>query len=92
MGPKSCSPEGRCTHTDYDGAQDESTLQVCQAGGYVSIDLFRNSSSCRREKRAFGFNTTLGVCARVGAYFGIMSCGEKKTGSVFMSSRRTYIM
>lgn len=85
VGPKQCSPENRCTHVDYNGVNDESTLQVCQAGGsngaggiggYVHIDLYRNTSSCRAEKKVYGYNTTLGVCAQVAPqYFGIVTCG-----------------
>lgn len=75
MGPKQCSPENKCTHVSMEGA-DESTLQVCQSG-YVHIDLYRNTSSCRAEKKVYGYNTTIGVCAQVAPqYYGILTCGE----------------
>ena len=58
----------------HDIGVDESTLQACHAG-YVEIQLFRNSSSCRPSARVYGFNTSLGSCQNVGGYWGIMTCG-----------------
>ena len=75
VGPKQCSAQGRCVHTDVSGGVDESTLQTCYAG-YVEIQLFRNSSSCRPGARVYGFNTSTSGCQRVGSYPGIMSCGR----------------
>lgn len=77
VGPKQCSVEGRCTHTDISNGIDESTLQSCRNnGGYVEIELFRNTSTCRAEKRVYAFNTSTSGCQRVGQYYGQMSCGE----------------
>jgi len=77
VGPKQCSVEGRCTHTDISNGIDESTLQSCRNnGGYVEIELFRNTSTCRADKRVYAFNTSTSGCQRVGEYYGQMSCGE----------------
>ena len=75
VGPKQCSAQGRCVHTDVSGGLDESTLQACHAG-YVEIQLFRNSSSCRPSARVYGFNTSLSGCQNVGGYWGQMTCGK----------------
>ena len=73
MGPKQCTPQAKCTHTDVN--VDESTLQTCYPG-YVTIQLYRNSSSCRASALVYSYNSSTSGCQNEGAYFGTMSCGE----------------
>jgi hypothetical protein len=78
MGPKLCSAERRCVHTDApDGTYllDESTLQTCGAG-YVEISLFRNSSTCRTDKRVYAFNASTDGCQPLAEYYGYLTCGS----------------
>ena len=75
VGPKSCSAQGRCVHTDVTDGVDESTLQTCYPG-YVQIQVFRNSSSCRPGALVYGFNTSTAGCQNVGGYPGVLTCGK----------------
>jgi hypothetical protein len=74
-GPKQCSPQGRCTHTDTSPGYDESTLQFCSADE-VSIQLFENSSSCRTGTGMAPFIIPNGQCTSMGGNFGRLSCGK----------------
>lgn len=74
-GTKQCSAEGRCTHIDYAGGQDKSTLQTCGAG-YMTLAVYKNTSSCRAPGLLYAVNTSLGPCVSMGGHWGILTCGE----------------
>ena len=76
LGTAQCSLENRCTHTDTTAGVDESTLQVCH-GDYVTISLYRNSSSCRPDALFYAFNVSTNGCQGIGGYPGILTCGKK---------------
>ncbi len=75
LGGPQCSFESRCTHTDTTGGLDESTLQTCN-NGYVTISVYKNSSSCRPSSLAYSIRVNTSGCQTVGIYPGTMSCGK----------------
>ena len=75
VGPKVCSPQAHCSHIGQTAGSEKSTLETCM-NGYVQIQLYKNTSSCRPEKLSFAYNTTLGTCESQGGHFGVTTCGE----------------
>ena len=75
LGGLQCSSEGRCTHVDGTIGADESTLQTCN-NGYVTISVFKNSSSCRPSHLAYAIRVNTSGCQNVGGHWGTMSCSK----------------
>ena len=71
-GPRQCTPQGRCTHTDI--GPDESTLQYCNLDG-VNIQVFENSSSCQTGTAGAMVSAPFDQCINLGGNYGRLSCG-----------------
>jgi hypothetical protein len=72
-GPKMCTEQGRCTHIETREG-DESTVTACHAG-YVTLDIYLNSSSCNAKKYGYTMDKSLSGCVNIGHSWGYMSCG-----------------
>ena len=67
---RQCEYENTCE----DVGEGESTHQYCNPDGTVTIDIFRNSSTCQGNATD-RFVVPTGICIEIGGHNGYLSCG-----------------
>eukprot|EP00049_Salpingoeca_infusionum_P024998 m.17746 g.17746 ORF g.17746 m.17746 type:complete len:307 (-) comp7550_c0_seq2:1093-2013(-) len=77
-GDSSCGGDALYRQCEYENTcedigEGESTHQYCNEDGTVTIDIFRNSSTCQGEA-SDRFVVPTGICIEIGGHNGYLSC------------------